>query len=65
MRYSRVCLHEFGYQLPPIELSSAEIEAQLRPLYERLRLPAGRLELMTGIRTRRLWQPGTRSYNFV
>ena len=51
MRYSRVCLHEFGYQLPPIELSSAEIEEQLQPLYERLmKLPAGRLELMTGIK---------------
>ena len=59
MRYSRVCLHKFGYQLPPIELSSAEIEEQLRPLYERLKLPAGRLELMTGIKARRLWQPGT------
>ncbi len=59
MRYSRVCLHEFGYQLPPIELSSAEIEEQLQPLYERLKLPAGRLELMTGIKARRLWQPGT------
>jgi len=60
MRYSRVCLHELGYQLPPVELSSKEIEAQLQPLYERLKLPAGRLELMTGIRSRRLWQPGTR-----
>ncbi|MDD2465327.1 MAG: 3-oxoacyl-ACP synthase III [Desulfobulbus sp.] len=60
MRYSRVCLHEFGYQLPPVERTSAEIEEQLQPLYERLKLPAGRLELMTGIRSRRLWQPGTR-----
>ncbi|MGE4561025.1 MAG: 3-oxoacyl-ACP synthase III [Desulfobulbus sp.] len=60
MRYSRVCLHEFGYQLPPVELSSAAIEEQLQPLYARLKLPAGRLELMTGIRSRRLWQPGYR-----
>lgn len=60
MRYTRVCLHEFGYQLPPVELSSEAIEEQLQPLYARLKLPAGRLELMTGIRTRRLWHPGTR-----
>ncbi|WP_051554118.1 3-oxoacyl-ACP synthase III [Desulfobulbus elongatus] len=60
LRYSRVCLHEFGYQLPPVELSSTTIEERLGPLYERLKLPAGRLELMTGIAARRLWQPGTR-----
>ncbi len=30
----------------------------MSPLYERLRLPAGRLELMSGIRERRLWEPG-------
>ena len=60
MRYNHVCLHEFGYVLPPVELTSAEIEERLQPLYERLKLPMGRLELMTGIRARRLWQPGTR-----
>jgi len=60
MRYTKVCLHEFGYELPPVELSSDAIEERLQPLYERLKLPAGRLELMTGITTRRLWQPGTR-----
>jgi acyl-CoA:acyl-CoA alkyltransferase len=43
-----------------VELSSDAIEQRLQPLYERLKLPAGRLELMTGIKTRRLWQPGTR-----
>lgn len=44
-----------GYSIPPVALSSAEIEQQLRPLYERLRLPEGRLELMTGIRERHFW----------
>ncbi len=60
LQYSQVCLHTFGYQLPPIELTSAAIEEQLQPLYARLKLPAGRLELMTGIRARRLWPDGTR-----
>lgn len=59
LRYSQVCLHEFGYQLPPVELSSAAVEERLQPLYERLKLPVGRLELMTGIKTRRLWPEGT------
>ncbi len=60
MQYSNVCLHTFAYELPPNVLTSEEIEERLAPLYERLKLPAGRLELMSGIRQRRLWNPGTR-----
>ena len=60
LRYTQVCLDTFGYQLPPRILSSQEIEDRLAPLYQRLKLPAGRLELMTGIRERRLWPTGTR-----
>ncbi|MCF8057291.1 MAG: 3-oxoacyl-ACP synthase III [Desulfocapsa sp.] len=60
MHYSKVCLHTFGYALPPLVLTSDAIEERLAPLYERLKLPAGRLELMSGIRERRLWKPGTR-----
>ena len=60
MRYSHVSLHGFGYELPPVELTSAAIEERLAPLYERLKLPPGRLELMTGIKCRRLWHSGTR-----
>lgn len=44
--------------MPDEILSSTEIESQLSPLYERLRLPEGRLELMTGISERRLWPVG-------
>ncbi len=50
----------FGYELPPVELSSEEIEKKLAPLYDRLKLPPGRLELMSGIKTRRFWPSGTR-----
>ena len=53
MRYEHVCLHSFGTALPPRIVTSADLEAELAPLYERLKLPAGRLELMTGITTRR------------
>lgn len=60
LAYSRVCLDSFGYELPPRILTSQEIENRLAPVYERLRLPQGRLELMTGIRQRRLWPAGTR-----
>ncbi len=58
MRYERVCLESFGYCLPSEVLTSDEIERRLEPLYRRLRLPEGRLELMTGIRQRRVWPSG-------
>ncbi len=61
MRYENVCLEGFGYTLPELVVTSAELEEWLKPVYERLRLPAGRLELMTGIRERRFWHPGTRA----
>lgn len=59
MRYSNVCVEAFGYTLPDEVVTSAELESRLAPLYRRLRLPEGRLELMTGIRERRFWPPGT------
>lgn len=59
MLYQNVCLEALGYCLPNEIISSAEIERRLAPLYQRLRLPEGRLELMSGIHARRLWQPDT------
>ncbi len=60
IRYSQVCLDTIGYELPPRIMTSEQIEERLDPLYSRLRLPAGRLELMSGIRERRLWPTGTK-----
>lgn len=59
MRYQNVCIESFGYTLPEEIVTSDEIERRLQPLYQRLRLPEGRLELMTGISERRFWKPGT------
>jgi 3-oxoacyl-[acyl-carrier-protein] synthase-3 len=59
MRFARTCLESFGYCLPDEVLTSDQIEQQLQPLYDRLRLPSGRLQLMTGIRERRIWPVGT------
>lgn len=59
MQYQNVCIESLGFTLPVEILTSDEIEFRLAPLYRRLRLPEGRLELMTGIRERRLWEPGT------
>lgn len=60
MRYYNVCLEAFAYTLPDEIVTSDEIEERLRPVYEQLHLPAGRLELMTGIRERRFFPAGTR-----
>jgi 3-oxoacyl-[acyl-carrier-protein] synthase-3 len=59
MRFENVVLESLAYELPPEVWTSAAIEEKLRPLYERLKLPAGRLELMTGIRERRFWPEAT------
>ena len=60
IQYSRVCLHTIGYALPPRIITSEQIEERLSQLYSRLHLPKGRLELMSGIRERRLWPLGTK-----
>jgi 3-oxoacyl-[acyl-carrier-protein] synthase-3 len=60
MLFHATCLESLAVALPEEILTSVEIEARLRPLYERLKLPEGRLELMTGIRERRVWPTGTR-----
>lgn len=59
MQFERVNIEAVGFTLPPDILSSADIEDALAPTYERLRLPHGRLELMSGIRERRFWERGT------
>ncbi|HMP79553.1 MAG TPA: 3-oxoacyl-ACP synthase III [Pirellulaceae bacterium] len=57
-KFSQVCLEAVGYTLPAEVWTSADIEDRLLPLYERLKLPAGRLELMTGIAERGFWPMG-------
>ncbi len=59
MRFANVCLESIGAEIPAETWSSDAIEARLSPLYDRLNLPAGRLELMSGITERRVWSPGT------
>ncbi|MEX2381329.1 MAG: 3-oxoacyl-ACP synthase III [Opitutales bacterium] len=58
MHFKNVVLESIDYAIAPLCWSSAEIEEKLKPLYDRLKLPAGRLELMTGIRERRFWPNG-------
>jgi 3-oxoacyl-[acyl-carrier-protein] synthase-3 len=59
-RFQHVCLEAFSVHLPDHEVSSAELEDRLSGLYERLRIPFGTLERLSGIRTRRLWDKTVR-----
>ncbi len=59
MKFENLVIESFGYDLPADNVTSVEIENRLAPLYERLKLPEGRLELMTGITSRKMWRPGT------
>ncbi|HEY7307801.1 MAG TPA: 3-oxoacyl-ACP synthase III [Gemmataceae bacterium] len=58
MNYSRVFLDAIGYELPPEVVTTQELEARLRPVYQALHLPEGQLEALTGIVERRWWEPG-------
>ena len=60
MQYTDVCIESFGYTIPDEIWDSATLESKLEPIYKRLRLPEGRLELMTGIRERRFWPRETK-----
>lgn len=60
MKFENVAIETLDYALPDEVWTSADIETKLGPMYARLGLPEGRLELMTGIRERRFWPKGTR-----
>ena len=55
MSFNKVIIEKMAYSLPPHIVSSEELEDSLTPIYERLNLQVGRLELMTGIKERRFW----------
>lgn len=60
MKFAHACIESITAVEPDEVWTSADIERRLQPMYERLRLPEGRLELMSGIRERRMWPAGTR-----
>lgn len=60
MRYTNVYLGALGYELPPLVVTSEDIEADLESLYRKLHLPQGQIESLTGIAERRWWRPGFR-----
>jgi 3-oxoacyl-[acyl-carrier-protein] synthase III len=59
MRFESVAVTAVAHVLPEERVTSAALEERLAGVYDRLRLRAGRLELMSGIRERRFWPRGT------
>lgn len=59
MHFKNVAIESIAYALPEEVWTSADVEAKLAGVYQRLRLPEGRLELMTGIKERRFFPTGT------
>lgn len=58
MRYTRVVIESFGYELAPCVVTSDELEKRLAPVYDKLHVQPGQLLQMTGIQERRYWEPG-------
>lgn len=58
MKYSTVFLDCIKYVLPPVVVSSEELEERLKPLYEKLHIGMGQLEALTGVQERRWWMEG-------
>ena len=56
MKFTKACISGTAVVIPPVPVTSVDIESRLGPMYERLRLPEGRLELMTGIERRHYWE---------
>jgi 3-oxoacyl-[acyl-carrier-protein] synthase III len=60
MIFHHLRLHSYAYEEPPIFMTSDEMEQAMSSLYERVKFPYGRLELLTGIKRRGYWPKGTR-----
>ncbi len=60
LKYRHVCFENFGYVLPDQVVTSAELERELAPVYEKFGVHEGRLELMSGVRERRFWEEGVK-----
>jgi 3-oxoacyl-[acyl-carrier-protein] synthase III len=56
-KFKNVCIESIGVNIAPIEVTSAAIEDRLAPLYQKLGIPFGTLERLSGISTRYLFPP--------
>ncbi|MEO7910691.1 MAG: 3-oxoacyl-ACP synthase III, partial [Roseiflexaceae bacterium] len=59
MLFNNVAIESLSYVLAPQHVTSAALEEQISTTMQRLGVPAGRLEALSGIRERRFWAHGT------
>ena len=59
MRFRNVAIEAVSYELPPLKVTSSELEHRLNGTTARLKLPLRAIEPLTGIAERRFWDPGT------
>jgi 3-oxoacyl-[acyl-carrier-protein] synthase-3 len=58
MKYNRVHMESIGYELPPVVITSEDLEQRLMPMYDALHIAPGQLQALTGISERRWWEEG-------
>jgi 3-oxoacyl-[acyl-carrier-protein] synthase-3 len=51
-------MESIGYELPPVVVTSDDLELRLMPMYNTLHIAPGQLEALTGITERRWWEEG-------
>jgi 3-oxoacyl-[acyl-carrier-protein] synthase-3 len=51
-------MESIGYELPPVVVTSDDLESRLMPMYNTLHIAPGQLEALTGITERRWWEEG-------
>ena len=51
-------MDSLNYELPATVVTSDELEERIAPMYEKLRIPPGQIESLTGIHERRWWDSG-------
>jgi len=55
MRYSKVYIESFGYELAPNVVTTDELEEKLSPFFKSMGFGKGQLFSLTGIKERRFW----------
>ncbi|MFM1849010.1 MAG: hypothetical protein RL417_2484, partial [Pseudomonadota bacterium] len=53
--FEHVCIESYALNLPTRKIPSAELEERLAPVYERLQIPFGTLEKISGVSSRYFW----------
>ena len=59
MKFKNVVIQSLAAVVPPIRVTSREIEQRLKPTLERLGVREDLLEEVSGIGARRFWETGT------